>query len=106
MFAVAADQSTVYAGGHQRWQNAWSVCTGRDSTDGGPGSVYQPGLSTINPADGTPQPGASRGRGLGATDLLSTPAGLWIASDNQSNTSTCGGRSDRMGICFLPRTAP
>jgi hypothetical protein len=91
MFAVAADQSTVYAG---------------DSTDGGPGSVFQPGLSTINPADGSPQPGASRGRGLGATDLLSTPAGLWIASDNQANTSTCGGRSDRMGICFLPRTAP
>lgn len=106
MFAVAADQSTVYSGGHQRWQNAWAVCTGRDSTDGGPGSVYQPGLSTINPADGSPQPGASRGRGLGATDLLSTPAGLWIASDNQANTATCGGRSDRMGICFLPRTAP
>jgi hypothetical protein len=106
LFAVAADRSTVYAGGHQRWQNASQVCTTRDATDGGPGSVFQPGLSTINPGDGSPQPGASRGRGLGATDLLRTPAGLWIASDNQANTSTCGGRSDRMGICFLPHVAP
>jgi hypothetical protein len=60
----------------------------------------------MNPGDGSPQTGAPRGRGLGATDLLSTTAGLWIASDNQANTATCGGRADRMGICFLPRTAP
>ena len=99
---MAADATTVYAGGHQRWQNASQVCTGRDSTDGGPGSVFQPGLSTINPADGSPQPGPPRGRGLGTTDLLRTSAGLWMMSDNQANTATCGGRSDRMGICFLP----
>jgi hypothetical protein len=102
MFSVAADTATVYSGGHQRWQHAELVCTGRDSTDGGPGSVYQPGLSTINPADGLPQPGPDRGRGLGAADLLRTSAGLWIASDNQANTAMCAGRSDRMGICFLP----
>ena len=101
LFSVAADTTTVFAGGHQRWQNAAEVCTARDSTDGGPGSVYQPGLSTIN-LDGSPQPGPSRGRGLGATDLLRTSAGLWIASDNQANTSTCAGVSNRRGICFLP----
>jgi hypothetical protein len=44
----------------------------------------------------------SRGRGLGADDMLVTPAGLWIASDNFVGTDTCGGVSGFAGICFLP----
>jgi len=44
----------------------------------------------------------SRGRGLGADDMLVTPAGLWIASDNDAGTDTCGGISGLAGICFLP----
>ena len=101
-FSVAADAATVFVGGHQRWQNARYVCTSRTSTDGGPGSVFQPGLSTMNTSNGAPQPGPDRGRGLGAADLLRTPAGLWVASDNQENTDSCAGEHGHMGICFLP----
>ena len=101
LYSVAVDGTgvgtTIYSGGHQIYQNNRLGCGSQ-----GAGAVYQPGLSTINP-DGTPQPGPSRGRGLGAADLLRTSAGLWIASDNANNTSACGtATSGRMGICFLP----
>ncbi len=39
---------------------------------------------------------------LGADDMLLTSAGLWIASDNDAGTDTCGGVSGLAGICFLP----
>jgi hypothetical protein len=47
----------------------------------------------------------SRGRGLGADDMLATPAGLWIASDIDVGTDTCGGVSGMAGICFLLYTS-
>lgn len=96
-FSVAADATTVFAGGHQRWVSNPNGCDW-----GGPGSVAQPGLAEFYPTDGSYQPGPSRGRGLGADDLLRTSAGLWVASDNQANTSTCAGKPNHMGICFLP----
>jgi hypothetical protein len=103
LFSVAVDANTVYAGGHQRWQNDWDQCTSLTTTTGGKDSVAQMGLSTINPLNGLPTPGPERGgRGLGVPDLLKTPAGLWIASDNQANTNKCAGQSGHMGICFLP----
>jgi hypothetical protein len=34
--------------------------------------------------------------------MLLTPAGLWIASDNDQGTDMCGGVSGLAGICFLP----
>ena len=64
--------------------------------------MFQPGLSEVNATNGLYQPGPNRGRGLGAKDLLRTSAGLWIASDNQANTSSCAGVNNRRGICFLP----
>ena len=42
--------------------------------------------------------------GLGADDLLRTPAGLWIASDNFAGSVTCGGVTGHAGICFLPNS--
>ena len=87
----------MFLGGHQRW-----ISNGEGCDRLGPGAVAQPGLGEVSPANGAYQPGPSRGRGLGAADLLRTDAGLWIASDNQANTATCAGRSARMGICFLP----
>ena len=98
LFSVAVDATTVYAGGHQIWQNNPLGCG-----TAGAGAVRQPGLSTMN-HDGTPQPGPNRGRGLGAADLLRTSTGLWIASDNQANTDSCGTETQhqRMGICYLP----
>ena len=103
LYSVAADATTVYSGGHQRWVNNGSACD-----RAGPGSAVSPGLSHVNSSDGRNQGGAPRGRGIGAQDLLRTRAGLWIASDNAGNSSACGTRADgslernRMGICFLP----
>jgi hypothetical protein len=97
LYSVAADATTVFAGGHQRWVSNGNACD-----RAGAGSFPSPGLSHVSPTDGARQAGATRGRGLGAVDLLRTSAGLWVASDNQANTSTCGGSSQRMGICFLP----
>ena len=57
------------------------------------GLSARPALLTFNP---------TRGRGLGADDMLDTTAGLWIASDNQNGASQCAGKSGRAGICFLP----
>lgn len=98
LYSVAADAQTVFVGGHQRW-----IDNARGCDNLGAGGRAQPGLGEITPSTGRSQPGPSRGRGLGAADMLRTPAGLWIASDNQANTAGCGtARSARMGICFLP----
>ena len=43
----------------------------------------------------------SRDRGLGADYMVTTSAGLWIASDNLDQSQKCGGVSTS-GICFLP----
>jgi hypothetical protein len=97
LYSVAADATTVYAGGHQRYASNPLGCDAP-----GTGSFVQPGLGEFEPANGDHQPGPNRGRGIGATDLLRTAAGLWIASDNAQNTASCAGRSGHMGICFLP----
>ena len=94
-YSVAADDATVYAGGHQRWVSNPDGC---DSA--GPGAIAQAGLAELNPADGSHQPGPDRGRGVGADDLLRTAAGLWIASDDE--VDTCAGQGGHAGICFLP----
>ena len=99
LYSVAADASTVFIGGHQKFISNGNACGG---TTPGPGGIVQPGLGAVNPTTGAHQPSANRGRGLGAADMLRTSAGLWIASDNQANTNTCAGVSGRMGICFLP----
>ena len=99
LYAIAADASTVFIGGHQRWISNGDEC---DRNDRAPGRA-QAGLGHVTPTTGADQPGPSRGRGYGANDLLRTSAGLWIASDNQANTAGCGtATGGRMGICFLP----
>jgi hypothetical protein len=96
-YSVAADPVTVFAGGHQRWVNNTFGCDAA-----GPGAIAQPGLAEFDSASGSYQPGPNRGRGFGADDLLRTPYGLWIGSDNFQGTDTCNGRHGHMGICFLP----
>ncbi len=103
LYSVAADATTVFAAGHQRYVSRLSgPSVGCDDGDGNAGLVQQPGLAEFDPASGNHQPGPNRGRGVGAEDLLRTSAGLWIASDNQANTNSCAGVFNRMGICFLP----
>jgi hypothetical protein len=104
LYSVAADSSTVYVGGHERWADNPDGCN-----DGGPGSIRAPGLGGFTPASGSlllnSQGTAglySRARGHGADDLLLTTTGLWVASDNFDGSATCGGVSGHAGICFLP----
>jgi hypothetical protein len=107
--SVAADASAVYAGGHERWGNNSRGCNAAGS-----GAVASPGMGGYTPgpkggalitAPGRPAGLYSRGRGLGADDMLITRAGLWIASDNLDGTDTCGGAGGHAGICFLPYPA-
>jgi hypothetical protein len=109
LFSVAADPFAVYVGGHERWADNSSGCN-----QAGPGAIPSPGMGGFTPGatggqlltDSTGTTGLySRGRGLGADDMLVTPAGLWIASDNDAGTDTCGGVSGLAGICFLPYTS-
>jgi hypothetical protein len=104
--SVAADASAVYAGGHERWGN-----NGRGCNAAGSGAISSPGMGgyTSGPkggalitAPGRPAGEYSRGRGVGADDMLITRAGLWIASDNLDGTDTCGGIHGHAGICLLP----
>jgi hypothetical protein len=97
LYSVGADATTVYVAGHERWIDNPNACDRL-----GTGGRTQPGLGELDPASGHSVPGPSRGRGLGADDVLVTTGGVWIASDNQANTSTCGGKSGHMGICYLP----
>jgi hypothetical protein len=99
LYSVAADARTVFVGGHQKFISNGNDCGG--STPG-PGGIVQPGLGAVDPRTGAHQPSANRSRGLGATDILRTSAGLWISSDNGWNARACGGVSRHAGICFLP----
>ncbi|MGE5291794.1 MAG: hypothetical protein ACM3ML_32285 [Micromonosporaceae bacterium] len=103
LFAAAADAGAAYFGGHERWSQNPNDCDAK-----GPGAIVDPGMEGLNPATGADllnSQGAAlytRGRGLGADDMLVTSAGLWIASDNFNNANYCGGVSGHAGICFLP----
>ncbi|HEX9065040.1 MAG TPA: hypothetical protein VF843_08015 [Streptosporangiaceae bacterium] len=103
LYTVAADAHAVYFGGHERYSMNAQAC---DTL--GPGGYDAPGLEGLDPANGALYVNSSnsayysRGRGLGADDMLVTSAGLWIASDNYKGTQNCNGVSNLAGICFLP----
>ena len=102
-FSVAADSSAVYVSGHERWADNANACN-----TASPNAVSAPGLGGFTPSGTLLENSAgtaglySRDRGLGADDMLVTPAGLWIASDNFDGANACGGVSGLAGICFLP----
>jgi hypothetical protein len=103
LYSVAADSSAVYVGGHQRWADNASGCN-----SAGAGAIPAQGLGgfTLGGKLLTNSGGTaglySRDRGLGADQIYKTPAGIWIASDNQGGSNACGGVSGLAGICFLP----
>ncbi len=97
LYSAAADSTTAYFGGHERWSENPNDCDAQ-----GPGAIPAPGMEGLNPATGALTYNPTRGRGLGADDMLITSAGLWIASDNFDGTTTCGGLGNRAGICLLP----
>jgi hypothetical protein len=105
LYSAAADGSTVYVGGHERWADNPRGCN-----EAGPGAIPAPGMGAFTP-DGsllTKVNGTagrySRARGFGADDMLRTSAGLWIASDNFDDSVTCDGVTGHAGICFLPNS--
>jgi hypothetical protein len=112
LYSVAAGFGTVYVGGHERWARNNYACDAE-----GPGSVSAQGMAGFVENTGRilkARDGKGlyvRSRGLGADDMMLTGAGLWIASDNQTGTSSdgkpytsqmCQSVSGRAGICFLP----
>jgi hypothetical protein len=97
LYSTAADASTAYFAGHERWASNSADCDGM-----GPGAVNAPGMVGLSPSTGAVTFNPTRDRGLGADDMLTTSAGLWIASDNLDGSSKCGGVYGFAGICFLP----
>jgi len=106
LFSVAADSTTVYVGGHERWADNANACNNQ-----GPGALPAPGLGgfTAGASGGKLLKNSagtaglySRDRGLGADQIYGTSAGIWIASDDQTGSDTCGGVGGHAGICFLP----
>ena len=97
LYSTAADSSTAYFGGHERWFDNPNDCDAA-----GPGAVSAPGMAGLNPATGAITFNPTRARGLGADDMLLTSAGLWIASDNLDGSAKCAGVGGHAGICFLP----
>jgi hypothetical protein len=96
-YSTAADASTAYFGGHERYASNAQGCDGA-----GPGAILAPGMVGLSPATGAVTYNPTRDRGLGADDMLVTSAGLWVASDNLDGSQNCGGVSGHAGICFLP----
>jgi hypothetical protein len=97
LYSTAADASTAYFGGHERWSMNPNDCDAQ-----GPGAVSAPGMEGLSPATGSLTFNPTKARGLGADDMLVTSAGLWIASDNLNNSNECGGVASHAGICLLP----
>lgn len=97
LYSTAADASTAYFGGHERWASNPNGCD-----FAGPGAISAPGMAGLSPATGALTFNPTRSRGLGADDMLVTSAGLWIASDNDNGSASCGGVAGHAGICLLP----
>ena len=103
LFSTAADATTVYIGGHERFANNPNGCDAA-----GPGAISAPGMAGLSSSTGLLSANPTRARGNGADDELVTAAGLWIASDNAEDSTDCGltpagtASHNRGGLCFLP----
>ena len=102
LYSAAADSKAAYFGGHERFSMNPDFCDQQGD------SYSAPGMEGLDPANGALYVNSagtagyySRDRGLGADYMLTTSAGLWIASDNLDQSQKCGGVSTS-GICFLP----
>jgi hypothetical protein len=100
LYSAAADASTAYFGGHERWSSNPDDCDAP-----GPTAIPAAGMEGLSPATGALTLNPTKARGLGADDMLVTSAGLWIASDNQNGGQACGGVNGHAGLCLLPYPA-
>jgi hypothetical protein len=97
LYSTAADASTAYFGGHERWSENPNDCDAQ-----GPGAINAPGMEGLDAGTGALTFNPTKARGLGADDMLVTSAGLWIGSDNDNGSTQCGGVASHAGICLLP----
>ena len=76
--SVGISEQAVYVGGHLRWVNN---STGTDNARAG--AVGRASIAALDPANGLPlswNPGRHP-RGIGASEMLVTPSGLWVGGD-------------------------
>ncbi|PWU57610.1 hypothetical protein DLE60_24145 [Micromonospora globispora] len=76
--SVGISEKAIYVGGHFRWLNN---SLGADKAQ--PGAVGRASIAALDPASGLPlawNPGRNP-RGYGVTEMLVTPEGLWLGSD-------------------------
>ncbi|QLQ39991.1 malectin domain-containing carbohydrate-binding protein [Micromonospora robiginosa] len=94
--SVAVSEQAVYVGGHFRWLNN---SAGGDNARAG--AVGRPSIAALDPRTGLPlswNPGRHP-RGIGASEMLVTPSGLWVGGD----TSWIGNfQYRRERIAFFP----
>ena len=77
LHSVAVSSHAVYVGGHQRWLDNLQ---GRDHC--GSGCKDRPGIGALDPNTGKALTWSPRRtRGVGAKEMILTPAGLWVGSD-------------------------
>ncbi|GAA4579048.1 hypothetical protein GCM10023176_56060 [Micromonospora coerulea] len=96
--SVGISEQAVYVGGHFRWSNNSS---GTDKA--APGAVGRPSIAALDPASGLPlawNPGRHP-RGYGVTEMLVTPEGLWLGSDQDWIGNF---QYKRQKIAFFPLT--
>ncbi|WP_446217479.1 malectin domain-containing carbohydrate-binding protein [Micromonospora sp. IBHARD004] len=96
--SVGISEEAVYVGGHFRWSNNSS---GTDKA--APGAVGRPSIAALDPANGLPlswNPGRHP-RGYGVTEMLVTPEGLWLGSDQDWIGNF---KYKRAKIAFFPLT--
>ncbi|WP_238453961.1 malectin domain-containing carbohydrate-binding protein [Micromonospora sp. ATA51] len=96
--SVGISEQAVYVGGHFRWSNNSS---GTDKA--APGAVGRPSIAALDPTNGLPlswNPGRHP-RGYGVTEMLVTPEGLWLGSDQDWIGNF---KYKRAKIAFFPLT--
>ncbi|KAB1910892.1 malectin domain-containing carbohydrate-binding protein [Micromonospora sp. AMSO31t] len=78
--STGISEEAIYVGGHFRWSNNPLA---RDKA--GPGAVPRASIAALDPASGLPlawNPGRHP-RGYGVTEMVVTPQGLWLGSDQE-----------------------
>ena len=95
LYSAAADASTAYFAGHERWAENPDGCDAQARA-----RSPRPAWRACRPATGRVTFNPTRARGLGADDMLLTSAGLWIASDNFDGSA--GVRGLRLRRHLLP----